>query len=92
MTLRPFQDTAPHGHMDQGEPDQMPCAFCQRPVKLHRATRWLRIIAGGARFATVSEQDIDEAADMGHWPVGPRCWRKHRNAVAELQLTVTINP
>lgn len=58
-----------------------PCAVCGKPVVVAVTTRWARVVDGGARFAPRDEV-VEEAGDMGCWPVGRGCLRKHPDLAA----------
>jgi hypothetical protein len=55
--------------------DSSACLLCQRP--LARPPRlWVHCVSGDIRLAApvdADPDDIDEAGDMGWWPVGADC-------------------
>ena len=61
----------------------VPCAVCGKEVEtdakgtpLSPRTRMIRVVDGGARFASPTEV-VSEAGDMGYFPVGSECLRRH---------------
>lgn len=81
MSVSPF-DHPKYNDNEQrcGENDE-PCVICGKPIKDKERAKWLRVVDGGDRFAT-SDEVVDEAGDMGSYPIGSGCLRKHRKELA----------
>jgi hypothetical protein len=53
-----------------------PCLLCGKPVKTPRY--WLHEHEGGGVVVTEAEAaTLDEQSDMGMWPIGADCLKKH---------------
>lgn len=68
-----------------------PCVLCGRGVR--RPAGWLHVIDGGERYARLDASAIDEGSDMGEWPIGPDCLRRHsalRPYVRPVQPRLTV--
>ena len=57
--------------------DGDPCVICGKPVKQDGKSHWIRLGGGGSYAVTNAEAAADPAGDLGAYPVGPTCWRKH---------------
>lgn len=56
--------------------DALPCAVCGKSVTQPRY--WVHVHCGGAYIVTEEEAaELDTAADMGFFPLGSDCRRKH---------------
>lgn len=51
------------------------CCLCYAPVR-SKPGGYLRVVEGGARFADPTEPE-DTNDDLGLWPIGSGCLRKH---------------
>lgn len=82
----PFQDTPPIQFGCDARLE--PCGICQRGIKRGPRRRWLHVIDGGARFrpADMPEAYVEAAGDMGWWPIGPRCWKKHADQLRKCAI------
>lgn len=63
------------------------CLLCEAPVNNERAAKWFYLHRGGAALVTEAEaaalNETDErAADCGYHPIGPECYRKHKDVLA----------
>lgn len=56
--------------------DDWPCYICGTPVKPLSA-HWVHIGGGGLMAVTKAEAKADPSGDMGCFPIGPHCWKKH---------------
>lgn len=61
--------------------DRQPCLICGKPVRATmyaRGTRWVHVHEGGSRIVTDRlAETLDPSADLGMYPIGADCWRKH---------------
>jgi hypothetical protein len=57
--------------------DAWPCIICGRPIKDNTTAKQLRIGNGGTSVVDTNS-DSDDPADMGFFPIGADCLRKHR--------------
>lgn len=53
-----------------------PCAVCGRSVE-RPWPHWVRLGEGGSVAVTAEEARANPSADLGCWPVGSCCWRRH---------------
>lgn len=60
---------------DRCKDDELPCVVCGKGVKTPK--NWVRIVNGGTWIGTAAEGDAEPAADLGYYPVGSDCLRKH---------------
>jgi len=81
--MEPFSAPSYRHNRQRCKGNEMPCAHCGKgcvkPWKLA-----VRVVEGGARYATKDEVEgrvaVDEGGDMGCWPVGGGCAVKLENA------------
>lgn len=57
------------------EPDQDPCIYCGRPVRLNATTQWIHLVNGGDQLAKPGAT-VEPMGDCGLFPVGPECAKK----------------
>jgi len=67
-------------HNDQADrckgDEEVPCIICGRPVRNWKLS--IHVHNGGADAVTEAEAaTLDEAADLGCWPIGANCLRQH---------------
>ena len=84
MTVTPFSHPRYADNEEHCTVDETPCVVCGKPIKNEEKAKWIRVVDGGARFAGPDETIEDEAADMGCFPIGPGCLRKHRKELGPL--------
>ena len=54
------------------------CIICNKPVDTDaKRTLWVRIVHGGCYIGTEAEGEAEPAADLGYYPIGPDCARRH---------------
>lgn len=75
----PLVRSPQHGrNADRCKENEEPCVICGRPVKDGRATAWVHVHQGGSSVVTEEEaKTLDPASDLGCWPVGSDCLRRH---------------
>jgi hypothetical protein len=73
-----FPLTPPDYHKNLERAGDLPtCAICGRGIKA-KNPQSVHVHAGGAAIVTEEEAAIlSAAADMGWFPIGPECLRKH---------------
>lgn len=53
-----------------------PCLICGKGIRNDaKRIHWLRVGEGGSHLLT--EDEPEDAGEMGCWPVGSDCWKKH---------------
>jgi hypothetical protein len=63
-------------YKDRAKGDEVPCLICGKGVK----GPWphaLRLVFGGGMAGTAEEAASEPAGDVGAYPVGRSCWKKH---------------
>lgn len=86
MSVRPFRHPKYDDNKQRCREGEDPCVMCGKPVKYNDRIKWVLVVDGGSRFGNPHE-NVDPAGDMGFFPVGPGCWRKHRQ---ELQAFTVL--
>lgn len=55
--------------------DQMPCVVCGKPITVWR---WaVRLVDGGTMIGTDEDAVADPEGDLGYYPIGSDCLKKH---------------
>ena len=81
-----------HDHVGKsdGNDDYQPCIICGKPVNIDtnpKTVPWIHDHNGGGCAVTETEaRALDPGADLGWWPIGSDCLRKH----PELKPYVTV--
>lgn len=58
-----------------------PCILCNAPVK-NGSGVMVHLHCGGGSLVTEEEaKTLDPAADLGGYPIGPECYRRHKAAL-----------
>lgn len=57
--------------------EEPPCIICGRPIIDEDAAHWIHVGNGGSHAVTEAEAAADPTGDLGFYPVGPHCWRRH---------------
>ena len=68
---------------------QEPCALCGKPITSRDTAVFVSVGDGGSVFLSPAEEAAakQDAGFMGCFPLGPECWRKHRQAFQQLGYT-----
>lgn len=56
------------------------CLLCENPVKNERSAKFVHVIHGGVTITT-NPNPTDDPGDMYWLPIGPECYRKHRDTL-----------
>ncbi len=82
-TIKPFSGPCYEKNSDRCKDGETPCALCGKACKGDERDA-VHVIEGGAEFATQAQHEgaeaINDAGDMGEWPVGSSCAKKLRKA------------
>lgn len=70
---RPFGHPKHKANAGLCKGNEMPCAWCGKPIDTDHASYWVRIVDGGGRFATRDDPPDTGAGEMGAHPLGGRC-------------------
>jgi len=57
--------------------DEQPCIICGRPVKHGGGGGAVHLVEGGDCLVRINEPYDNDAADLGEYPIGADCLRKH---------------
>lgn len=61
-----------------GANDGSHCVVCNKPVDTDKKTTyWVRIVGGGGWIGTHEEADANPEFDLGCYPVGSDCLKRH---------------
>lgn len=60
--------------------DHERCLLCAAPVQNENTAKWVHVINGGATITT-NPNATDDPGDMYWLPIGPECYRKHRDVL-----------
>ena len=73
--------------------NQMPCLLCGRGVGDGFKAKWFWLHGGGGILIT-TKQDAEDlgggAADLGAYPVGPDCYRRHKTILKPFVMATII--
>jgi len=80
--VTPFSGKNYHKNADipESESSWGPCVICGKAVR-HPAAHII-VIDGGMSFGT-PDSDPADPGYMGHFPIGPECWRKYRGELKD---------
>lgn len=64
---------------DRCPANYMPCVVCGKGINPEsRRTKWVHVHNGGTHLVTEEEAaTMNEAADLGNYPIGNDCLKKH---------------
>lgn len=64
------------------------CIICNKPVNVDKHKLWVRIVNGGTFIGTAQEGEAQPAADLGYYPIGKDCLKRHPQLVEYVRDSV----